>query len=61
MGLVNLERLVATRRLHPDVVITASEKAVKESLQVLPGEAWSVSRHASATLMPHCGNFVTLK
>eukprot|EP00971_Amphidinium_carterae_P296090 5881307-Amphidinium_carterae.1 len=61
MGMVNLERLISTRRLHPAVVIAASEKAAKESLQVMPGESWSVTRHANTALMPHCGNFVTLK
>ena len=60
-GLVNLERLIATRRTHPSVVTAANDEAIRAALNVLPGESWSVSRHAEVRLLPHAGSFLTLK
>jgi hypothetical protein len=60
-GLVNMERLIATRRNHPEVIIAANEVSIKQTLGTLPGETWSVSRHAAAHLLPHAGTFLTLK
>ena len=61
LGLVNLERLIATRRAHPEVIVASNEQAIREQMRSLPGEAWSVSRHAEREVLPYCGSFVTLK
>lgn len=61
LGLVNMDRLIATRRSHPEVIIAANDQAVKEALGTLPGETWSVGRHAERFVLPHAGNFLTLK
>jgi len=60
-GLWALERIQATRRQRPDLVIAAGEKMVKEQLGVLGDEAWSWRRHAETELLPACGGFTTLK
>jgi len=60
IGLVNLERLIATRQAHPEVITAANDQALRNAMGALPGESWSVRRHA-AGLMSHCGNFVTLQ
>lgn len=57
----NLERVLATRRQHPEVVIAANDRAIQDSLHVLPGESWSVSRHARQDVIPQCGGFSTLR
>ena len=60
-GAVGLERLLATRRRHPDVTIAANERGVREGLGVLSNEPWSVLRHARSEVLPHAGSFLTLK
>ena len=61
LGLVNVDRLIATRRSHPEVIDAANDQAIKEALGTLPGETWSVGRHAERFVVPHAGNFLTLK
>lgn len=60
-GHTHLERLIATRRRHPEVVIAANKEAIRESLGTLPGESWSHRLHAERHLLPHAGSFTTLK
>eukprot|EP00973_Karenia_brevis_P085308 11839085-Karenia_brevis.AAC.1 len=60
-GTLAIERVIATRRESPDVIIAANERAIKQVLGVLAGESWSVTRHTRQELMPQCGNFTTLK
>ena len=61
LGLVNMERLIATRRSHPEVIVAANEAAVRESLNALPGDAWSMKAHAEKYVIPQAGTFTTLK
>ena len=56
-----LDRIRRTRESRPEVVIVAHEKTAREVLQVLPGEAWSWSRHATAEVLPYCKTFKTLR
>lgn len=60
-GKISMERLVATRRAHPEVVIRANDRAIQESLGAYAGEAWAYQRHARQCLVPECGNWATLK
>ena len=60
-GAVALERVRATRRSHPEVIVAASERATKEALGVLSGEAWTAGRYVREQVLPECGSFTTLK
>ena len=60
-GILGLERIVATRRGHPEVVVGANDRVTREALGLLPGESLSVQRHARELLIPQVGNFSTLK
>ena len=60
-GILGLERIVATRRAHPKVVVAANDRVTREALGLLPGESLSVQRHARELLIPQAGNFSTLK
>jgi hypothetical protein len=60
-GLWALERIKRTRRERPELVLEAAESIAKEQLGVLSGESWNWRRHAESELLPHCGNFSTLK
>jgi len=60
-GLWALERIKATRRQRPELVVAAGESMVREHLGVLGDEAWSWKRHAETELMPAAGSFATLK
>ena len=60
-GILGLERIVATRRAHPEVVVAANDRVTREALGLLPGESLSVQRHARELLIPQAGNFSTLK
>ena len=60
-GILRLERIVATRRAHPEVVVAANDSVTREVLGLLPGESLSVQRHARELLIPQAGNFSTLK
>ena len=58
---VGLERIVATRRAHPEVVVAANDRVTREAVGLLPGESLSVQRHARELLIPQAGNFSSLK
>lgn len=60
-GITQLERLIATRRRHPEVVIASNEEAVREAMGTLPGESWTMRLHAERHLLSHAGNFTTLR
>ena len=60
-GILGLERIVATRRAHSEVVVAANDRVTREALGLLPGESLSVQRHARELLIPQAGNFSTLK
>ena len=60
-GCALLERIRKTREEHPEIILAAHENAVKKDLGVLPGEAWSWTRHCYETVLPHCSHFRSLK
>ena len=37
---------MATQRAHPEVVIHANDRAIREALGAYAGEAWAYQRHA---------------
>ena len=51
-GILGLERIVAIRRAHPEVVAAANDRVTREALGLLPGESLSVQRHARELLIP---------
>jgi len=60
-GLAQLQRLLRTRRSHPEAVIGSHESIAKERLGALTGDSWTWRRYVAQELLPFCGNFVTLK
>jgi len=60
-GAALIHRVVETRKLHPEVVVGAHERIVREQLHVLPGESWSWRRWVDAQVLPPAGNFRTLR
>ena len=45
-GILGLERIVATRRAHPEVVVAANDRVTREALGLLREESLSVQRRA---------------
>jgi len=60
-GAALIHRVVETRKLHPEVVVGAHERIVREQLHVLPGESWSWRRWVDVQVLPPAGNFRTLR
>ena len=60
-GAAGLERLKLTMEKRPDLILLAFERSIKKTLGVLPGEAWTVQRHAKEQVMPAAGNHGALK
>ena len=60
-GRALLERVRKTREEHLEIILAAHEDAVKRDPGVLPGEAWSWTRHACDEVLPRCGHFRSLK
>ena len=60
-GALAIERIRRTREVHPEVVVVSHEKTARQSMGVLPGEAWSWRRHCYDQVLPHVKTFRTLR
>ena len=56
-----IEKIRKTREVHPEVVVVSREKTARQSMGVLPGEAWSWRRHCYDQVLPHVKTFRTLR
>ena len=60
-GQAQLQKVLRTRRFQPEVIVAAHEEMVKQELGVAEGGAWTWRRYGEEQILPHCGNFTTLK
>lgn len=60
-GILAIEKIRRTRELRPEVVVVSHEKTARQSMGVLPGEAWSWRRHCTDQVLPHVRTFRTLR
>ena len=61
LGATQLERLRLAREQNPKLTTEAHAREVRRDLKVLPGEAWSYSKHAEAHLLPSAVGFHGLR
>ena len=61
LGVTQIEKLKRSREQRPELTSSAHEKEVMEDLKVLPGEAWSYSRHAEQMVLPQAAGYHGLR